>query len=64
MDVIYNLTGGGPVNQTMTVTMYITQTAIRDSNFGYGSAIAVVSFFILAVFATVYIKMTGFNKED
>lgn len=64
VDVIYNLTGGGPVNQTMTVTMYITQTAIRDSNFGYGSAIAVVSFFILAVFATVYIKMTGFNKED
>lgn len=63
VDVIYNLTGGGPVNSTMTLTMYVTQTAIRDSNFGYGSAIAVVSFVILAVFATVYIKLTGFAEE-
>lgn len=64
VDVIYNLTGGGPVNRTMTLTMYITQTAIRDSNFGYGSAIAVISFVILAVFAAVYIKSTGFSKEE
>lgn len=63
VDVIYNLTGGSPVNSTMTLTMYVTQTAIRDSNFGYGSAIAVVSFVILAVFATVYIKLTGFAEE-
>lgn len=64
VDVIYNLTGGGPVNRTMTLTMYITQTAIRDSNFGYGSAIAVISFMILAVFAALYIKLTGFSKEE
>lgn len=64
VDVIYNLTGGGPVNRTMTLTMYITQTAIRDSNFGYGSAIAVISFIILAVFAAAYIKLTGFGEEE
>ena len=64
VDVIYNLTGGGPVNQTTTLTMYLTQTAVRDNNFGYGSAIAVIAFLLLSVFAALYIKLTGFSKEE
>jgi len=63
VDVIYNLTGGGPVNSTTTLTMYLTQTAVRDSNFGYGSAIAVFSFILLSAAASVYIYITGFDKQ-
>lgn len=63
VDVIFNLTGGGPTNRTMTLTMYLTQTAVYDNDFGYGSAIAVVAFLFLAVCASLYIKFTGFGKE-
>ena len=63
VDVIYNLTSGGPVNQTTTLTMYLTHTAVRDNNFGYGSAIAVIAFLLLSCFAALYIKLTGFSKE-
>lgn len=64
VDVIFNLTGGGPVNRTTTLTMYLTQTAVRDNNFGYGSAIAMIAFIILSIVAAVYIKATGFSKEE
>lgn len=64
VDVIFNLTGGGPTNRTMTLTMYLTQTAVYENNFGYGSTIAVVAFVILAVAAALYIKITGFGKEE
>jgi multiple sugar transport system permease protein len=63
VDVIYNLTGGGPINSTNTLTMYLTQTAVRDSNFGYGSTIAVIAFTILSIAAGIYLKITGFTKN-
>ncbi len=64
VDVIYNLTGGGPTNRTMTLTMYLTRTAVYDNDFGYGSAIAVVAFLFLALFASLYIKLTGFGRGE
>jgi len=64
VDLIYTLTGGGPANQTTTLVMYITNTAIRDQDFGYGSALSVVAFVILLAFALIYLKLTNFGKED
>ena len=64
VDLIMNLTGGGPANATTTLSMYIVNTAIRDMEFGYGSALAVVSFFILFVFALLYLKLSNFGKEE
>ena len=64
VDVIYTLTGGGPARATTTLTMYITQTAIKLNNFGYGSALSVVAFIILAVFATAYLKLSNFGRES
>jgi len=64
VDLIYTLTGGGPAHATTTLVMYIANTATRDSNFGYGSALAVIAFFILLIFAIIYLKLSNFGKEE
>jgi len=64
VDLIMNLTNGGPARLTTTLTMYIVDTAVTTQNFGYGSALATVSFVILLLFAIVYLKVSGFGKEE
>lgn len=64
VDLIFNLTGGGPAHSTTTLTMYIAEQAVHGSNFGYGSALTVISFVILLVFAAVYLRITRFERED
>lgn len=64
VDLIFALTNGGPAEHTMTMTMYVANQAIVAQNFGYGSALTVVAFFILMLFAIVYLKISGFGKED
>ena len=64
VDLIYSLTGGGPIGKTTTISMLIANQAIKTNNYGYGSAISVVSFALLAVVAIVYIKASGFGKEE
>jgi len=63
VDLIFNLTGGGPVNATTTLPMYVANMAIKAGEFGYGSALTVVAFFILLIFAAVYLKGSGYGKE-
>lgn len=63
IDMIFTMTNGGPMNQTTTLPIYMMKTAVIQGNYGYGSAIGVVSFFILLVFALVYIKMSGFGGD-
>lgn len=64
VDLIFNLTGGGPANSTTTLTMYIANLAIKGSDFGYGSALTVVSFILLFIFAILYLRITRFERED
>ena len=64
VDLIYSLTGGGPVGKTTTLSMLIANQAIKTSNYGYGSALSGVSFAILAVIAVIYMKLSGFGKEE
>lgn len=64
VDVILNLTNGGPSRMTTTLSMYVVNQAIDASNFGYGSAVAVVGFIILFGFSVVYLKSSRFGKED
>ena len=64
VDLIYSLTGGGPVGKTTTLSMLIANQALTTNNYGYGSAISVISFFILAIVAVIYIKASGFGKES
>jgi len=63
VDLIFNLTGGGPAHSTTTLTMYIAEIAVHGSNFGYGSALTVISFAILLIFAALYLKLSRYEKE-
>ena len=64
VDVILQMTNGGPSRMTTTLPMYVVNQAIDASNFGYGSAVALIGFIILFVFAVIYLKVSRFGKED
>ena len=64
VDLIFTLTGGGPSYRTTTLTMYMTNMSIKNGNYGYGSALAVIAFFVLLLFAGIYLKLSGYGKED
>ncbi len=64
VDLIYSLTGGGPAGKTTTLSILVANQAIHTSNFGYGSALSVCSFFILTFFAVTYIRVTRFGREN
>ena len=64
MDLIFTLTGGGPSYRTTTLTMYMTNMSIKNGNYGYGSTLAVIAFFVLLLFAGIYLKLSGYGKED
>ncbi len=63
VDLILNLTGGGPIYETTTLAVYLANTARKDGDFGYGSAISVVAFLILLLFCVVYLRLNDFTKE-
>ncbi|OOB91474.1 carbohydrate ABC transporter permease [Rathayibacter sp. VKM Ac-2630] len=64
VDLLYTLTGGGPASSTTTLPLYVAQTAIHDRDFGYGSALTVVAFVILAVFTVAYLRVSKFGRDQ
>lgn len=63
IDMIFTLTNGGPMDQTTTLPIYMMKTAILKGNYGYGSAIGVVTFVFLLIFAIVYIKLSRYGGD-
>jgi multiple sugar transport system permease protein len=55
----FTITGGGPDNATLTVLMLIYRYTFQNAEFGEASALGVILFLVLAVFALVYTRMTG-----
>lgn len=51
----YVVTGGGPGDSTLTIMLYLYQTAFTNDQLGYASAIAAVLFVITALFTLVQI---------
>ena len=64
VDLIFTLTGGGPSYRTTTLTMYMTNMSVKNGNYSYGSTLAVMAFFILLCFTAVYLKISGYGKEE
>ena len=64
VDLIYNLTSGGPARMTTTLSLYIMQQAIQTGKYSYGATLSVISFLILLVFAAIYLKLSRFSEED
>ncbi len=55
------ITRGGPNDQTQVLVRYIYQTAFRDSELGYASALAMVLFFLMLGFSVLQLRL---NRED
>jgi multiple sugar transport system permease protein len=56
-DAVYVLTGGGPANTTETLSIYTYKTLMRSGDFGYGSALAVVTFLCVLYLSLVYLRL-------
>ena len=56
------MTGGGPLNKTMTMSYYIYQNGIKFWDVGYSSAIALLYTIFMATIALTLNKVTG--KEN
>ena len=58
-DIIFLTTGGGPVNSTETLSLYVYFTAFEKFRFGLASAQGVIIFLISSIPAFIYIKLYG-----
>jgi multiple sugar transport system permease protein len=62
VETILVMTGGGPANATMTLPLYVFNQFFRFSDVGYASAMAVVLFALLALFAVVYLRLLRLDE--
>lgn len=58
-DLIWVLTGGGPANSTETISIFAYKVMFSQTNFGNGSALAVIVFICVAIISMIYIKFLG-----
>jgi len=62
-EVVFLLTGGGPLDATKTMPILVYETALDGAReFGKGSAIAVIMFILLIVVMSIYLRFV--RKED
>lgn len=61
-DLIFVMTGGGPVNSTEVLSTMSYRLSFSQFNFGQGAAVANIQFGILLVISLIYLKML--NKEE
>ncbi|MER8184992.1 sugar ABC transporter permease [Kitasatospora sp. NPDC094015] len=58
-DEPYVLTGGGPDNATLTVTMYLYDNGFKYFDFGYASALAYALALLVSVLGIVQVRLMG-----
>ncbi|WP_454050050.1 carbohydrate ABC transporter permease [Cellulomonas sp. Marseille-Q8402] len=63
-DTVAVTTGGGPVNATRVIYLYIYDLAFSQLDFGYASALSVVLFAVLLVVALVQLKLLRAGESD
>jgi multiple sugar transport system permease protein len=61
-EIIYVMTGGGPIRSTHIAPTYIYQLAFLNFNFGNASRFAVLSFLLVSALSIQYIRMI-FRRE-
>ena len=62
--LIWIMTGGGPANRTMTLPVYIFNTAKTLVDYGYGAALGIIMTIILAIISLGYLKLVRFGEGD
>lgn len=60
----YGLTGGGPINKTMVLSILTYKNFFKYLNFGYGSALGYFMLILVIPFVLFYIKVFSFGSED
>ncbi len=55
-DKVNLLTGGGPANTTATITQYLYNYGIKNLNFGFGTAGALIMTVLVLILSSFYIK--------
>ena len=61
-EIIWVMTGGGPIRSTHIAPTYIYELAFMNFNFGNASRFAVLSFLLVSVLSIQYIRMI-FRRE-
>ncbi|MFC0472130.1 carbohydrate ABC transporter permease [Halalkalibacter kiskunsagensis] len=56
--------GKGPENSTLTMVMYLYETAFIRYNYGYGAAIAYAIFILIAIFSVISLLITRSRKKE
>lgn len=62
-DLIYIMTGGGPLNNSSVASLYMYDMAFGQSRFGYGAAISMVLLLINVVLTIVYVRWSGSDSR-
>jgi multiple sugar transport system permease protein len=62
-DLIYLLTGGGPLDNTQTLPLLVYQEAFAQQDMGRASAVAVLMMLVMLVFMFVYFRTYGRQEE-
>jgi len=63
-DIIFLLTGGGPLNSTTTIPLLIYQKAFDDFDMSRAAAIAVVAFLVMGVLMTFYLLAMKRSEQN
>lgn len=63
-DVIFALTGGGPVDATEVLPLYMYHISFRNFQLGYGSAIAISILLVSIVVTAALLLLFRVGKED
>ncbi len=58
-DLIFVLTGGGPGTATEPISLYTFNSLLQNLRFGFGSALAIITFAMTFAFALAYIRLLG-----
>ncbi len=62
-DLIYIITGGGPLKATETLPIYAYRLAFEDFDFGKAAATCTIMFLVLALGSAIYFKLFDPSKE-
>ncbi|WP_160725045.1 carbohydrate ABC transporter permease [Bacillus sp. USDA818B3_A] len=61
--LVQSLTNGGPGNDNTFIVQYIYQTGFNNQNIGYASAVSMILFIILLIFAVINLKVEERGKQ-
>ncbi|MQA84544.1 MAG: ABC transporter permease subunit [Streptosporangiales bacterium] len=61
-DVVFVMTGGGPGYATRILPLHMYLSAFKETDFGYGSAIAVILATVGLTLSIVLLRVTGFSR--